>query len=80
MEKKITGNEPAFANPGNRFAADDIQNSSDGTTIRQYFAAMAIQGLLASKDVDAFGDMVSVAQQSIIAADALITELNKQTP
>lgn len=46
-----------------------------GLSKREYFAAMALQGLLANEktvDID-----ISVAQLSVIAADALIEELNK---
>lgn len=49
----------------------------DGLTKREYIATNIMQGLCASNDTDAFGDMKSVAEQAVIAADALLESLNK---
>ncbi len=46
-----------------------------GLTKREYFAAMAMQGLLASGDYTQ-----DIAHSSVECADALISELNKQQP
>ena len=45
---------------------------STGLTKREYFAAMALQGLLATGDYQA-----QIAKDAIYWADALIEELNK---
>lgn len=51
------------------------QFSNQGLTKREYFAALALQGLLASGDDRPSAlDLISA---SVIAADKLIEELNK---
>jgi hypothetical protein len=55
-------NEPAFARP-----------SSYGLTKREYFAAMALQGLLANRHEDYL-----LTEKAVMYADALIEQLNKQ--
>lgn len=64
---KITGNEPV--NPV----------TSTPLTIRQHFAAMAMQGILASCDPDnnPFISPIDCAEQSVKCADALMNALNK---
>jgi hypothetical protein len=74
--KKITGDEPAFKSiprPEN-----DEQFHHDGLTIRQHFAAMAMQGLLANPELTKMDDAV-MAMTCLDAADALITALNSKT-
>lgn len=78
-EKQITGNEPAM--PSNGLI------TYGGLTIRQHFAAMAMQALLSDVEVqrwiqedprydgDNFKNVVAV--NSVEFADALIAELNK---
>lgn len=53
-----------------------------GLTKREYFAAIAMQGYLASCDGWASSyDLEEISKRSVIAADALITSLNQtQTP
>ncbi len=64
MEKKIiTGDEPAMPHGG---------FEERGLTIRQYFAAMAMQGLLANSDYQ-----TNISDGAVKCADALIAELNK---
>lgn len=68
-------NEPAF--PGfNKFPVDP------GLTKREYFAAMAMQGLLACPMGTQFSDYVhsptECAMESVMFADALIAELEKE--
>ena len=48
-------------------------NRPNGLTKREYFAAMAMQGLLANDS----GLITSKARDAVKAADALIEELNK---
>lgn len=54
--------------------ADGSFNS--GLTIREYFAALAMQGNLASY-TEAFPKAENIAKRSVEYADALIEELNK---
>ena len=70
--EKTNGNDPI--NPSPEWVS--TENREHGLTKREYFAAMAMHGLLSSKDIDPFGDMSSVASQALIAADAIITTLN----
>ena len=48
-----------------------------GVTKREYFAAMALQGLLAHPESDNHGD-TEIASQSVNLADALLAELGKE--
>lgn len=69
----ITGNEPA-----NSFGFTTADGSSHvceyGLTIRQHFAAMAMQGMVASGWNEHHSE---VAKRSVEIANALINELNK---
>lgn len=80
----ITGNEPAT---GYGFGWDDKEGSCceyTGLTIRQEFAARAMQSLiisnapdlLASKTAETVVDIL-LAKRAVQMADALITMLNK---
>lgn len=77
---KIRGNECAFPLVLPHAEADHTK----GVTIRQYFAAMAMQGILSNHwcQSDFNGTLMAinqeqVAKQSVGYADALIAELNK---
>ena len=51
-----------------------------GLTKREYFTAMAMQGYISSCDGWCPADDLSeIAKRSVIAADQLITQLNKPT-
>ena len=52
-----------------------VDRLSKGLTKREYFAAMAMQGLLANPDLTKTDDVI-IAMTSIDAADALIKALN----
>lgn len=70
----ITGNEPIMGYQDD--AAGEIKG---GLTIRQYFAGLAMQGYIASnpKAEDGSPEHIFVtAKKAVIAADALINELN----
>lgn len=87
---KITGNEQAV---GFGYCTADGSNRQEylGMTIRQYYAGLAMQGILAGVNAskEAWADYVKVASEegisfdqlvsknSVEAADALIAELNK---
>lgn len=72
-------NLPAFpvsANDrANYEAGGYVPNGVFGMTKREYFAALAMQGLVA---LDATGEWEKYAERSVAAADALIAELEKQ--
>ncbi len=74
----INGSEPAFP------TMYENSNNTKGMSIREYFAAMAMQGLLANNiyhNPNEKSNMVSVpnlAKAATDYADALILELNKQ--
>ena len=71
--KKTHGDSPAFAKAA--FYTDEygIDAPQERLTKREYFAAMAMQGLLANDS----GLITSKARDAVKAADALIEELNK---
>jgi hypothetical protein len=77
----------AFSNPCiesiNNHGVVEIITSDGGLTKREYFAAMAMQGILSNDGIVGFH--TSQFQEEIFAkisvamSDALIVELNKQT-
>lgn len=72
---KITGNEPITPLQFEGHPSYEI-----GLTIRQQFAAMAMQGILSSWDTQSFptpGSIQDVVKKAVFTADALIIELNK---
>jgi hypothetical protein len=86
--EKITGNEPAM--PMNEEDTDRIKEYPDalfpGLTIRQHFAAMAMQGLLYQNlpvdralNESSNSQLNACVSASVKCADALIAELNKTT-
>ena len=60
---------PAFPNP--------CAPTGDCLTKREYFAAKAMQGAIASSDAESFS-MVKIARYSVEQADALIAALNEE--
>lgn len=57
-----------------------IQGFADGITIRQYYAAKALQGLLSSPDLKQIhGDQDDLARACFRAADALIKYENEES-
>lgn len=83
----ITGNEPAMPlnlleYEGEIHSNEDISYECKGLSIRQHFAAMAMQGLFASMGRDDFPPNLEnveyCAKLGVTAADALIKELNKE--
>jgi len=85
--EKITGNEPAMPiiEDYNRDGIPVAEMSQPGLTIRQQFAAMAMQGLLAKygnpdgweEKEDLLPRIQGLVVSSVVHADALINELNK---
>lgn len=69
---KITGNEPISP-----ISPTDYNQSGTGLTKREYFAAMAMQGLWQSTTDQCYEDYERIAEMSVKQADALIEALNK---
>ena len=68
----ITGNENAYP----------VDEFGRGLTIRQHFAAIAMHGLISSREF-AVADKINnpfLSELAITYADALIEQLNKETP
>ena len=51
-------------------------NNADGLTKREYFAALALQGMLSYYGRQSISEII--AEESVNFADALIVELNKE--
>lgn len=66
---------PAFA-----CASENYQQ--DGLTKREYFIAMAMQGLCVGKKIGELkqGECVDVAEAAVLIADALIYEIDNPSP
>ena len=74
MENNETkANEPAFSKAASYSDFYGLDESQIGLTKREYFAAMALQGLLANDSAL----ITSKVRDAVKAADALIEELNK---
>ena len=75
MENNETNpNEPAFSKPAFYHPDGGFNSPNTGLTKREYFAAMALQGMLAKYGSDY---QVNNAKEAIYWTDALIEELNK---
>jgi hypothetical protein len=79
---KLYPHDPAFSPRWTQHADDDQMHDwlveghrSEGLTKRELFAAMAMQGRICMDEGPS-----DCAKQSLIYADALIAELNKEKP
>lgn len=73
-EPHITkANDPAFSKPAYVGGEGAIDPPQVGLTKREYFAAMAMQGLLANRGA---GDCDGVCHVAVYHADELIRQLN----
>ena len=72
MEQETDGNDQAFATPPVFSEAFGLAIQEKGLSKREYFAAMAMQGLLANPL-----HVGGVAISAVAVADALIEALNK---
>jgi len=61
-------NEPAFPNEGFNGWGEPFK----GMTLRDYFAAKAMQGFAAMSDVDGFSSVEKMAEMSYKWADAML--------
>lgn len=75
MENNRTdGDDPAFSKPASYDDYYGLDGSQEGLTKREYFAAMALQGLLANNtSIHKYS-----VQSAVEYADDLIEELNKK--
>ena len=73
---KTNPNEPINPTIWDDRNKPEFIRDNDGLTKREYFAALAMQGLLAGADYQA--PLYELCCQSVDVADALINELNKQ--
>ena len=72
------GTEPAFPTETYRDREGKIKRTSGGLTKREYFAAMAMQGLTTHKYSDTQAKVINArARLAILHADALIKGLAK---
>lgn len=72
VEDRTNGDDPAFARARAEAYTDEWQ---EGLTKREYFAAKAMQGLIANPSTnDSFGE---IAKNAVFMTDALIEQLNK---
>lgn len=72
-----TANNPAFPNFDPKAPASDCE-WTQGITKREYFAAMAMQGLLSAGPTT--GELyATIARDAVAASDALLESLAKQT-
>lgn len=70
----INGNEPAFSKAAFYHPEGGIDSPQSGLTKREYFAAMAMQGLVTRIPQS---EMEVIAELSCMMADILIEQLNK---
>lgn len=68
------GPDSAFAIPS---VGGEPHEAEFGLTKREYFAAKAMQGLLAEEDKTRYVEWAEVAESSVLLADALIRALNR---
>ena len=66
-------NEPAFPNEGFNGWGEPFK----GMTLRDYFAAKAMQGFAAMSDVDGFSSVEEMAKMSYKWADAMLKARGK---
>lgn len=69
------GDNPAFPSRIPLYADEDLKHFS-GLTVREYFAAKALDGMLANPDIESISPS-ETAGVAIAYADALIAALNK---
>lgn len=61
------------------FPTDGRVSANQGLTKREYFAAVAMQGLLSIDDRDSIRSEKEIAELSVSQADALLEQLNSST-
>jgi hypothetical protein len=75
---KTNPNEPLNCNNGNGFWREvNNVHFGSGLTKREYFAVLAMQGLLTTAPLEILGIEIGVAALAVKQADALINALNR---
>lgn len=78
MSNQLDGNESVYPL---QHPNDNTFFNDSGITLRQYYAGLAMQGLLASYGNHDTSDFTEIASDSVYMADVIIEELNKtKTP
>jgi hypothetical protein len=72
LSSKALGEQPAFPAPGTMY-----QGATPGMTLRQYYAGVALQGLLAQDPASLDRVRLTPTQRAVAFADDLLAELNK---
>jgi hypothetical protein len=75
---KTSPNESAFSKAAFYHPDGGIDTPQSGLTIREYFAAVALQGILANPQSYSSAP-TQIAKYAVDQADLLIDELNKET-
>ena len=75
MAQQTIGNESAF--PDVNHENPQFSYPTYGLTKREYFASMALQGMVSRMGIDALKDKSFVVENSVKYADMLIEQLNK---
>ena len=71
------GNEPAFSKSAFYHPEGGADNPQEGLSKREYFAAMAMSGILSNPAQVDIPNFEWVSSQAIEYADAIIEQLNK---
>ncbi len=69
------GNEPAY--PATQYYEGQPNYTNEGMTLREHFAATAMQGLCAHFGTCGEQDIAETTRRAVMVADALIAELAK---
>lgn len=69
------GNEPAFSKAAFYHPDGGADSPQEGLTKREYFAAMAMQGMLANT----YTHYGSIPNDAVCMADSIIEQLNKES-
>lgn len=77
MTQQTDGNDQAFATPPIYSDAFGLAIQEKGLSKREYFAAMAMQGMCANSSLAKYWTHENIAEWSVQQADALIEALNK---
>lgn len=73
------GDMPAFPVPGlSNLPNGEFIHPSGGMTLRDYYAGLAMQGILSNPNCD--GNRPLIVQAAVLNADALCKALEKKSP
>jgi hypothetical protein len=78
MAQQTNGNDPVSATQEYHSKNFGVVLAKTGLTKREYFAAMAMQGMCANSSLTKIWTYEKIAESSVQQADALIEALNKE--